>query len=126
MAVPSHVFRQVLTQLAPHLEAAQIIISATKGIELDRLLTMEGVVREVLGSGQPYAVLSGPSFALEVVQGQPTAVTVASRVQKVAKTVQRLLSSPTFRVYTTYDVIGVELGGALKNVIAIGAGIVEV
>lgn len=125
LAVPSHVFRQVLTALSPSLRPEQVIVSATKGLELDTLLTMEGVVREILGPAQPYAVLSGPSFAREVVQGQPTAVTVASRRPEVAKAVQRLFASPSFRVYTTYDVIGVELGGALKNVVALGAGIID-
>lgn len=125
MAAPSHVFRQVLATWQPADPAGQIIVSATKGIENDSLLTMEGVVREVLGPECPYAILSGPSFAVEVAQAQPTVVTVASRQRQVGKTIQRLFSSPTFRVYTTFDVTGVELGGALKNVMALGAGILE-
>ncbi len=124
MAVPSHVFRQVLLSLQP--EPADVtVVSATKGIETDTLLTMEGVVREVWGPEHAYAVLSGPSFALEVAQAQPTAVTVASRQREVAKNIQRLFFSPSFRVYTTYDVTGVELGGALKNVMALATGILE-
>jgi glycerol-3-phosphate dehydrogenase (NAD(P)+) len=125
MAVPSHVFRQVLSSWHPDDPSGGIIVSATKGIENDTLLTMEGVVREVLGPECPYAILSGPSFAKEVAQGQPTVVTVASRQRPVAKAIQQLFSSPTFRVYTTFDVAGVELGGAVKNVMALGAGILE-
>jgi len=125
MAVPSHVFRQVLNTLQPTDPKKLILVSATKGIENDTLLTMEGVVREVLGPQCPYAILSGPSFAGEVSQAQPTVVTVASRQRSAAKAIQQLFSSPTFRVYTTYDVTGVELGGALKNVMALGAGILE-
>ncbi len=125
VAVPSHVFRPVISSLGPHLPAAMAVVSATKGIETDTLLTMEGVVREVWGPEAAYAVLSGPSFAVEVAQAQPTAVTVASRRREVAKTIQRLFFSPSFRVYTTYDVTGVELGGALKNVMALATGILE-
>ncbi|OPX21056.1 MAG: glycerol-3-phosphate dehydrogenase [Desulfobacca sp. 4484_104] len=125
MAVPSHVYRQVLTSLAPHLSPGVTLVSATKGIETDSLLTMEGLVREVLGPETAYAVLSGPSFAVEVANRQPTAVTVASRSRPVATRIQRLFSSPYLRVYSSYDVTGVELGGALKNVMALGAGILE-
>jgi glycerol-3-phosphate dehydrogenase (NAD(P)+) len=125
MAVPSHVFRPVLQSLQPRNPSDMTVVSATKGIETDTLLTMEGVVREVWGPEHAYAVLSGPSFALEVAQAQPTAVTVASRQRHVAKTIQRLFFSPSFRVYTTYDVTGVELGGALKNVMALATGILE-
>ncbi|AEB09375.1 NAD(P)H-dependent glycerol-3-phosphate dehydrogenase [Desulfobacca acetoxidans] len=125
MAAPSHVFRQVLGLLQSAASPEVVFVSATKGIENETLLTMEGVVREVLGPERSYAILSGPSFAREVVQNQPTVVTVASRQRSVAKLVQRLFSTPTFRVYTTFDVTGVELGGALKNIMALGAGILE-
>ena len=125
MAVPSHVFRGVLANLAPDLPSATILLSATKGIETETLLTMDGVVREVLGAEIPYAVLGGPSFAREVAQKFPTAVTIACRVSKVAHRLQRLFSTSSFRVYTSYDVTGVELGGALKNIFAIGTGIIE-
>ncbi|MGQ9920721.1 MAG: NAD(P)H-dependent glycerol-3-phosphate dehydrogenase [Desulfobacca sp.] len=125
MAVPSHVFRPVLSSLQLAEMRQVTVVSATKGIETDTLLTMEGVVREVWGPEQAYAVLSGPSFALEVAQAQPTVVTVASRQRDVAKTIQRLFFSPSFRVYTTYDVTGVELGGALKNVMALASGILD-
>jgi glycerol-3-phosphate dehydrogenase (NAD(P)+) len=125
MAVPSHVFRQVLSSWKPEDPSGAVIVSATKGIENETLLTMEGVVREVLGPERPYAILSGPSFAAEVAQGQPTVVTVASRQRSVAIAIQQLFSTPTFRVYSTFDVTGVELGGAVKNVMALGAGILK-
>jgi glycerol-3-phosphate dehydrogenase (NAD(P)+) len=125
MAVPSHVFREVLGRAKAHLPPEALLVSATKGMENDSLLTMEGVVREELGVAVPYAVLSGPSFAREVAQKQPTAVTIASRRREVARLLQRLFSAPYFRVYTSYDVTGVELGGALKNIFAIGTGILE-
>jgi glycerol-3-phosphate dehydrogenase (NAD(P)+) len=122
MAVPSHVFREVLGNLAPHLPPTMVLLSATKGIE-ETLLTMDGVSREVLGAEVPYAVLGGPSFAREVVQKFPTAVTIACRDTKLAQRLQRFFSTSYFRVYTSYDVTGVELGGALKNIFAIGTGI---
>jgi glycerol-3-phosphate dehydrogenase (NAD(P)+) len=114
MAVPSHCFRKVLRDLRPHLP-----------LEIESLLSMEGVVREELGAAVPYAVLSGPSFAREVAQKTPTAVTIASRRREVAHNLQRLFSTPYFRVYTSYEVTGAELGGALKNIFAIGTGILE-
>ena len=125
MAVPSHVFRHILRGLQPPEPGRLVVVSATKGIETDTLLTMEGVVREVWGPEYPYAVLSGPSFAVEVAAAQPTVVTVASRQREVAKFIQSRFFSPSFRIYTTYDVIGVELGGALKNVMALATGILE-
>ncbi|MHB8066709.1 MAG: NAD(P)H-dependent glycerol-3-phosphate dehydrogenase [Desulfobaccales bacterium] len=125
MSVPSHYFREVLRELRPHLTPETVIVSATKGIEIESLLTMEGVVREELGAAVSYAVLSGPSFAREVAQKTPTAVTIASRRREVAHTLQRLFSTPYFRVYTSHEVTGAELGGALKNIFAIGTGILE-
>ena len=125
MAVPSHVFRNMLGDLAPHLPPATVLLSATKGIETETLLTMDGVVREVLGAEVPYAVLGGPSFAREVAKKLPTAVTIACRDSKVAHRLQRFFSTAYFRVYTSWDVTGVELGGALKNIFAIGTGILE-
>jgi glycerol-3-phosphate dehydrogenase (NAD(P)+) len=123
MAVPSHVFRQTVQALKPHWPTGGVLLSATKGMEIDSLLAMDGVVREELGAALPYAVLAGPSFAREVAQRQPTAVTVASRWREVAQYLQKLLSAPYFRVYTSHDVTGAELGGALKNIFAIGTGI---
>ncbi len=125
MAVPSHCFRDVLRELRPHLPEGAVLASATKGMEIESLLTMEGVVREELGAAVAYAVLSGPSFAREVIHKTPTAVTIASRRREVAHHLQRLFSTPYFRVYTTHEVTGVELGGALKNIFAIGTGILE-
>jgi glycerol-3-phosphate dehydrogenase (NAD(P)+) len=125
MAVPSHVFRDVLKQAKAHLPAKAVLLSATKGVEIDSRLTMEGVVREEVGAEASYAALSGPSFAREVAQKQPTAVTIASRQRDAARLLQRLFSTPYFRVYTSFDVTGVELGGALKNIFAIGTGILE-
>lgn len=125
LAVPSHAFRKTTSELRPYIEGPCTMISATKGIENDTFLTMSGILREVLPPvlHNGLAVLSGPSFAKEVAEGQPTAVTLASESQETAETGQALFTTPFFRVYTGSDVAGVELGGALKNVIAIGSGI---
>ncbi len=125
MVVPSHVFRQVLRDLKAHWAPGMVLVSATKGMEIDSLLSMEGVAREEMGAELPYAVLAGPSFAREVAQKQPTAVTVASRRREIAHSLQKRFSAPSFRVYTSHDVTGVELGGALKNIFAIGTGILS-
>jgi glycerol-3-phosphate dehydrogenase (NAD(P)+) len=127
IVVPSHVVRVVSTQMAEHLAAGAIVVSASKGIENETQLTMSGVLRETLPNLSPdrYAVLSGPSFASEVARGVPTVVTVAARDLACAQRVQQVFATPSFRVYTNDDVIGVELGGAVKNVIAIAAGIVD-
>ncbi|MDL1957322.1 MAG: NAD(P)H-dependent glycerol-3-phosphate dehydrogenase [Candidatus Desulfofervidus auxilii] len=126
IAVPSHVYREILSKIRPYLISNCHIISATKGIETDSLLTMSKVTKEILSDlSYSYSVLSGPSFAKEVSQGLPTAVTVASANEEVAIYTQRLFSTNYFRVYTHHDVLGVELGGALKNIVAIAAGISE-
>ena len=124
LAVPSHAVRTVAAALHPWVSGNPLLVSTTKGIEEETLLTMTAVLCHVLGeTWQPrLAVLSGPSFALEVAQGLPTAVTVAAQ-EPVATQVQRIFSSARFRVYTTADQIGVEIGGAVKNVIAIAAGV---
>ena len=101
------------------------MVSASKGIENDSLKRMTEVLADVLGEDQPLAVLSGPSFAAEVARGVPTAVTVASRDESVAATARDAFAAPRFRVYTSTDVVGVELGGAVKNVIAIATGIAD-
>jgi glycerol-3-phosphate dehydrogenase (NAD(P)+) len=124
---PSHVVRRVMTQVEPHLPDDALVVSASKGIEEETLETMDGVLAEVLGAAavQRTAFLSGPSFALEVALEHPTAVTMASRSPEAAKAAQQLFQTDYFRVYTNPDVPGVELGGALKNVIAIAAGAVD-
>lgn len=122
---PSHVVRRVMTQAAPFIADATPIVSATKGIENDSLMTVSEVLEEVLPIRlHPYlAYLSGPSFAKEVGQRVPTAVVVASYSEKLSKIVQQAFSHTFFRVYRSSDVVGVEIGGSLKNVLAIAAGI---
>jgi glycerol-3-phosphate dehydrogenase (NAD(P)+) len=123
-AAPSHVLRRVVEQARPGIGAEVLVVSATKGIEPVSLKLMSAVVEEVL-PGRPVTALSGPSFALEVFQGQPTAVVAAARQEATAREVQAVFATPKFRVYSHTDVVGVELAGALKNVIAIAAGILE-
>src|SRR5713226_5210252 len=122
---PSHVTRSVMRDALPSMPRATPIVCATKGIENDSLLTMYEVLEEVLPPEiHPYlCCLSGPSFAKETVKRMPTAVVVASPWEKMAQRVQRVFSNDYFRVYTSIDVAGVELGGSLKNVCAIAAGI---
>mgnify|MGYP006279005027 CR=1 FL=1 len=122
--MPSHVVRDVMTQIADSLPTGVPIVSATKGIENDTLMLVSDILEDVLPSRlHPYlAYLSGPSFAVEVADRQPTAVTVASYNHRLAEKVQQTFSNDYFRVYTSTDVIGVEVGGAAKNVIAIAAG----
>jgi glycerol-3-phosphate dehydrogenase (NAD(P)+) len=127
VVVPSHVLRETAAKTAAYISKSAIIVSASKGIENKTHLTMTGVLKETL-PGIPegrFAVLSGPSFAREVARMYPTAVTVASRDLEVAGIIQRVFATPYFRVYTNDDVIGVELGGSVKNVIAIAAGIID-
>ncbi len=124
MVVPSHGYRTVFGRLKELLAPEAVVVSASKGIENDSLMTMTQVMDEERPGGL-YAVLSGPSFAREVAAGQPTAVTVAAGDLGVATRVQELFFTETFRVYTSTDVIGVELGGPLKNIVAIAAGICD-
>lgn len=125
--MPSHVCRSLYEAMLPHLRPEMVCVSATKGIETETTLRMSEVIRSVVGPhfAPRLAVLSGPSFAREVARGDPTAVVVASGDRDAARLVQEEFSSRTLRVYTSTDVVGVELGGAVKNVIAIAAGIIE-
>jgi glycerol-3-phosphate dehydrogenase (NAD(P)+) len=130
MVVPSHHYREVLTNLRGHLDAHQHkgvkVISGTKGIENESLAPMSAVTADVLGDQlAAFAVLSGPTFALETARGDPTAAVIASKDAAFAQEVQQVMSSPTFRLYHSSDVAGVELAGSLKNVIAIAAGVLE-
>ncbi|MEA2163246.1 MAG: glycerol-3-phosphate dehydrogenase [Thermoanaerobaculia bacterium] len=126
MIVPSHHFRGVLAQIRPHLRSKVSIISGTKGIENDTLQRMSEVTSiELKDSLSGFAVLSGPTFALETARGDPTAAVVASHDLTLAEQMQHAMSSPTFRIYNSSDVAGVELAGSLKNVIAIAAGVLE-
>jgi glycerol-3-phosphate dehydrogenase (NAD(P)+) len=120
-AVPSQYVRATYEKMTPFLEPGQIIVSATKGIEDQSFLRMTQVIEQVHGGRA--GALSGPSFAQEVAAGAPTAITVAAAESEIANRLQEELSSPNLRIYTNDDVIGVELGGALKNVIAIASGI---
>jgi glycerol-3-phosphate dehydrogenase (NAD(P)+) len=125
--MPSHHARGLYAAMLAHLSPSMILVSATKGLEQGSLLRMSEVIEHVI---QPkftprVAVLSGPTFAREVAAGNPTAVVVASSSSDIARCVQEAFSGPSFRLYTNADPVGVEVGAALKNVIAIGAGICE-
>jgi glycerol-3-phosphate dehydrogenase (NAD(P)+) len=126
-AMPSHHCRAVFGEMRAHLTAEMLIVSATKGIETGTKMRMSEVIRDVIASAGGFTprigALSGPSFALEAARGDPTAVAIASEDRELSGIVQREFSGPTFRVYTNDDVVGVELGGALKNVIAMAAGV---
>ncbi len=124
IAVPSHAFRATLHLIEPHLDGATRIAWATKGFEIATGLLPHQVARQVLGE-RPGAVLSGPTFAREVGAGLPTAMTVASQDVEFARELAVSLSGPSFRAYTQTDIMGVEVGGAVKNVIAIGCGIAD-
>ena len=127
--MPSHHTRRLFQQMAPHLRQEMLFVSATKGVENETLLRMTAVICEVVQKERRFepsiGALSGPSFAKEVARGDPTAITIASRDQELAVRVQGDFSDPCFRIYTSDDVAGVELGGSLKNVIAIAAGVCD-
>ena len=127
--MPSHHCRKLFEQMAPYLHPEMLVVSATKGIENESLLRMSEVIRKTIHERAGFipktAVLSGPSFAREVAKGDPTALTIASIDIDVATTLQKEFSDPAFRVYASDDVIGVEIGGAVKNVIAIAAGVCD-
>jgi glycerol-3-phosphate dehydrogenase (NAD(P)+) len=122
---PSHVMREVMTHAVPYFHPRALVVSASKGIEAGSLQRMTQVLTEVFGAaaGPQIGTLSGPSFAREVAAGMPTAVTVAAPDKHHVEAMQRLMTAPTFRVYSSTDVVGVELGGAAKNVVAIAAGV---
>ena len=124
-AVPSHGTRDILTCAAPFIKPDAVIVSASKGLEEVTLLRMSEVIKKELGSGRRIAVLSGPSFAIELAREAPTAVAVAGTCEEVVSAVQHEFRSAYFRLYASSDVVGVEMGGALKNVIAIAAGVAE-
>ena len=124
IVVPSHAFNEILEKIRPHLQPHHHLIWATKGLERDSGRLLQTVAEEQLGTQYPLAVLSGPTFAKELAQGLPTAITLASNNASFALEFQaRIHCSKHFRVYVNQDMIGVQLGGAIKNVIAIGAGI---
>jgi glycerol-3-phosphate dehydrogenase (NAD(P)+) len=122
LAVPSHFLRGVLGTMAAAVPPRSVLLSATKGLEPSSALRMSELIDQVL-PGRPVAALSGPSFAREVATGLPTALVVASTDATVARTIQERLSAPAFRLYTNRDLVGVEIGGALKNVMAIATGL---
>jgi glycerol-3-phosphate dehydrogenase (NAD(P)+) len=126
-AIPSHLVRGLYQQMLPFLHESMVFVSATKGLENGTLLRMSEVIREVLQArlAPRVAVISGPTFALEVARFEPTALVVASSDGSLSETVQAAFSGPTFRLYASSDTIGVELGGSVKNVVAIGAGVVH-
>ena len=127
VAVPSDSFRQNLQRIASHLPADAVVLGATKGLELPAGLRMSEVLEQELPAHPPgrFAVLSGPNLAGEVIAGKPTLTVVASQDEASRRLAQDTLMSPTFRVYTSDDVVGVELGGSLKNIIALAAGIAD-
>jgi len=127
VVTPSHFVRKVMSKAAEYVPRDAILVTAAKGIEDDTLLTMSGVLEEVMPAevSRRLVALSGPSFAKEVAAGVPTAVVCACRDIRVAERVQHALSTDTFRIYSQTDVIGVELGGAVKNPIAIAVGIID-
>jgi glycerol-3-phosphate dehydrogenase (NAD(P)+) len=124
-AMPSHGTREILRHAARHVHRQSIVVSATKGLEQDTLFRLSEVIEQELGGHAKVAVVSGPSFAAELARELPTAVSVASRDPAVVEAVQSEFRASYFRLYGTNDVVGVEIGGALKNVIAIAAGLAE-
>jgi len=125
-AVPSHVCYPLYERMLNHLRPEMLFVSATKGIDADRLMRMSELIQSVVGRrfAPRLCALSGPSFAKEVVRGDPTALVAASQDREVAQWVQKEFSSRTLRIYTSTDVVGVEIGGAVKNIIAIAAGVI--
>lgn len=125
LVVPSHAFRETLRKLKPQLQPQQKVAWGTKGLEPDTRKLLHQLAREELGAGTPTAVISGPTFAKEVARKLPGAVTVASEDKAFALEMARALHNDYFRAYTSQDIIGVEIGGAVKNVLAIAAGMAD-
>lgn len=124
--MPSHHVRRVYERMLPHLAESMIFVSATKGLEIGSMLRMSEIIQASVTEFSPQvAALSGPTFAKEVARGEPTALVVASPDADLNRRIQAAFSGPTFRVYTSPDTIGVEIGGSIKNVIAIGAGVIH-
>jgi len=125
--MPSHLVQRLYREMLPYLHESMLFVSATKGLENGSLRRMSEVIGEVLSARMEprVAVISGPTFAKEVARFEPTALVVASSVQAIADKIQAAFSGPTFRLYTSQDTIGVEIGGSIKNVVAIGAGVLH-
>lgn len=121
-AAPSHAARELFTTISPHLSDSTIIVSVAKGIEIETGKRISEIAKEAIGTTNRFVCLSGPSFAKEVVHGHPTAIVAASKDAAAARTVQNDLSFENLRIYTNTDVIGTEIGGSVKNVMAIAAG----
>ena len=123
VVVPTHVLRSTLNLMKPYIDPDCLIVNASKGIENESLLPIHKIMQEMLPSLDSLAVLSGPTFAKEVAQGNPSAIVAAARKQETAESVQDLFNTDKLKVFTSTDLMGVEIGGALKNVIAIATGI---
>jgi glycerol-3-phosphate dehydrogenase (NAD(P)+) len=125
--MPSHLVRGMYRRMLPLLDPSMLFVSATKGLENGTLLRVSQVIREVAGERfEPsVAVISGPTFAREVARGEPTALVVASENESTAEAIQTAFSGPSFRLYTSADPVGVEVGGSIKNVVAIGSGVLH-
>jgi len=121
--VPSHAMRETMDRAARVMRPDALVVSASKGIEDDTLLTMHGVIADAVGDGDRVSALSGPSFAVEVAGGQPAVVVAAATSEGTAERVQRYFHAPMLRVYRSTDMVGVELGGVVKNVMAIATGV---
>ena len=122
LVIPSHSFKATLEEIKPLLAPKQALAWATKGLDLQTGKLLSTLAQEILGETMPLAVLSGPTFARELAQGMPTAIALASNDKLLTQTLIALLHTPSFRIYESHDLIGLQLGGAVKNVIAIGAG----
>jgi glycerol-3-phosphate dehydrogenase (NAD(P)+) len=123
MVVPSYAMREMVTQAAAHIGPDALVVSASKGIEDDTSKTMFEVLEDCVGRPERLGVLSGPSFAAEVASGQPTVVVAAAPDPEVAERIQHIFASPAMRVYSSTDVVGVEVGGVVKNIMAIATGV---